>query len=155
MRLSLLQRTGQPSTPVKNMRGVSRAKVKRPCSLLPLVLLIQACRRFMTPSTFHLPARTREPLVLSLQTPLELPESWLTSTPLLPLASGSFLPLDPVSTFSSNVWGHLGCQALLGAGAAAVGEGEKGTSPVLVEFNTPSTPSVHVIGKKNAVFEKK
>lgn len=57
----------------------------------------------MMPSSFHLPARTREPLVLSLQTALELPESWLTSTPLLPLASGSFLPLDLVSTFSSNV----------------------------------------------------
>ena len=41
--------------------------------------------------------------MLSLQTALELPESWLTSTPLLPLASGSFLPLDLVSTFSSNV----------------------------------------------------
>lgn len=57
----------------------------------------------MMPSTFHLPARTWEPLVLSLQTPLELPESWLPSTLLLPLTSVSFPPLGLVSTFSSNV----------------------------------------------------
>lgn len=57
----------------------------------------------MMPSTFHLPARTWERLVLSLQTPLELSESWLPSTLLLPLTSGSFLPLNLASTFSSNV----------------------------------------------------
>lgn len=57
--------------------------------------------------------------------------------------------LDLLSTFSSNVWGRLqcsGCWRCCGGG---------GNHPCLHGAYTLSAPSVRVISKKNAVFQKR